>query len=474
MTTLSRRSFVFTAASAAAAGTLTRSVYGYPAAEQVRVGLIGIAGRGDNNLVEVEPAGGKIVALCDVDQSRTAKARKQFPNASFDVDFRKLLDRKDIDAVLISTPDHTHFPAAALALDSGRHVYCEKPLTHTVEEARILQNLAAKKNRVTQMGTQIHAGNNYRRVVEQIQGGAIGAVKEAHVWCAKSWGGKGVTTKTGEKVPETLDYDLWVGGAPMREYSSSFVPFNWRRYWNFGAGTLGDMGCHFIDLTFWALKLKYPTQVSAEGTPVHADTAADDLTARWEFPAREGMSPVTLYWHDGGRKPKVEGLKPWDNGVLFIGEKGMLQADYGQHVFINASESARSGAKISPIANSIGHYKEWIEAMKGNGKTSCSFDYSGPLTESVLLGVAAYRAGKSFKWDAANLKASEEAVQALLSKNYRAPWDKEVAGFKSLAVPSTQANEILPGVTQRINTTTNNNSTNKPRRRRILNLLRKI
>ncbi len=438
MSTLSRRSFVFSAATAAAAGSFSRSVYGYPAAEQVRIGLIGVAGRGENNLVEIEPSGGKLVALCDVELGRAAKSRKQFPKATFDVDFRKLLDRKDIDAVLIATPDHTHFPAAALALDSGRHVYCEKPLTHTVEEARILQNLAAKKKAVTQMGTQIHAEPNYRRVVEQIQAGAIGAVKEAHVWCAKSCGGKGVTTKTGEKVPETLDYDLWVGPSAQREYSSSIVPFNWRRYWNFGAGTLGDMGCHYIDLTFWALKLKYPTKVSAEGTPVDADTAADDLTARWEFPERGNMGPVTLYWHDGGRKPKVEGLLPWDNGVLFIGEKGMLQADYGRHSFINCPESARSSIKIDPIANSIGHHREWIEAMKGNGKTLCSFDYSGPLTETVLLGVAAYRSGKSFAWDAANLKPSESEVSAFISKKYRAPWDKELAGFKNLSVASAQ------------------------------------
>lgn len=445
MKSLSRRSFVMGLAAATAASIVGRRVYGFPAAEQVRVGLIGFAGRGENNMVEVEPAGGTIVALCDVDQRRTANGRKKYPKASFDVDFRKLLDRKDIDAVLISTPDHTHFPAAALALDSGRHVYCEKPLTHTVEEARILQNLAAKKKAVTQMGTQIHAGDNYRRVVEWIQSGAFGQIKEAHVWCAKSWGGKGVETKTGETPPPALDYELWQGPAPSKPYSSSWVPFHWRRYWNYGAGTLGDMGCHFIDLAFWALKLKYPTKVYAEGTPVHPDTAADELTARWDFAARGDMGPVTLSWYDGGRKPKLlEGKSGWDNGVLFVGEKGMLLADYGRKELFKTEGELAKGPKKVEIPNSIGHYKEWIEAIKGNGKTLCSFDYSGPLTEAVLLGVAAYRSGKEFSWDAAQLKPSESAASEFISKTYRSPWDKELAGFKGLAVPTSPAAAVEP------------------------------
>ena len=431
---LNRRTFLL---GAAAAVPLVRATYGYPAAEQVRLGVIGVAGRGGNNLAELEPAGGTVVALCDVDTGRCGQAQKQFPNATLDQDFRKLLDRKNIDGVVISTPDHTHFPAAALGLDSDRHVYCEKPLAHTVEETRILRNLARMKKRVTQMGTQIHATSNYRRVAELIKAGAIGDVKEAHVWCAKSWGGKDVTTKTGEKPPATLDYDLWIGPSREVPYSSSWVPFNWRRYWNFGAGTLGDMGCHFIDLTFWSLDLDFPNKVSAEGTPVNPETAADELTANWHFPAKGKRGPVKLAWYDGGRKPAVKGALPWDNGVLFVGSKGMLQADYGRRVFLpegtDLAESAKS-LKIDPIADSIGHHKEFVEAIKGNGKTLCNFDYSGPLTETVLLGVAAYRAGKEFVWNAPTLTASEPAVQAFISKQYRAPWDKILAGFKNAAI----------------------------------------
>ncbi|RLS40218.1 MAG: gfo/Idh/MocA family oxidoreductase [Planctomycetota bacterium] len=424
-----RRSFVISSAAAGAALLGARRPVSAALADKVRVGVIGIGGRGMGSLVEIEPSGGSIVALCDVDERRGAEARSKWPTVSFEKDFRKLLDRKDIDALLVATPDHTHFPAAALGLDAGKHVYCEKPLTHTVEEARILRNLAAAKGLQTQMGTQIHSGDNYRRVVEIIQSGLLGDIKDAHVWCSKSWGGNG-RQPAAEVVPEGLDYDLWLGAIQPVPYSKEYVPFNWRKYWAFGGGTLADMGCHFIDLVYWSLNLDLPTRVAAEGTPVSEFTAATELTAHWDFAARDGRKPVKLHWYDGGRKPPVEGMLKWDNGVLFVGEKGMLQADYGRYAFLPQDKFAGVKLPEPSIARSKGHWKEWLLAIKGEGKPLCSFDYSAQLTETVLLGTVAYRAGTAFNWDARNFQASEPAAQALIAKTYREGWSEKLSGFK--------------------------------------------
>ncbi len=426
---LNRRSFVISSAAATAGLMAARLPAKAALADKVRVGVIGIGGRGLNNLVEIEPSGGIVAALCDVDDTRAAEARKKWPNVPFERDFRKLLDRKDLDAILVATPDHTHFPAAVMAMDAGKHVYCEKPLTHTVEEARILRNMAAAKKLQTQMGTQIHSGDNYRRVVEIIRAGVIGPVKEVHVWCAKSWGGNG-QQPVGEKVPEGLDYELWLGPIQPVPYSKEYVPFNWRKYWAFGGGTLADMGCHFIDLAFWALNLDLPTRVAAEGTPVSPYTAATELTAHWDFAARGDRPAVKVHWYDGGRKPAVDGMLKWDNGVLFVGEKGMVQADYGRYSFLPKEKFEDVKLPEQTIAKSIGHWKEWLMAIQGEGKPLCSFDYSARLTEMVLLGTVAYRAGKAFDWDANNFQASDPAAQAYLTKTYREGWSEKLSGYK--------------------------------------------
>lgn len=427
---LNRRSFVLASAAGATAISLSRAA---DANSRVRVGVIGVAGRGASNLAGISSAGARVAALCDVDEARAGQARKQFPEARFSQDFRTILDRKDIDAVVVSTPDHTHFPAAALALDAGLHVYCEKPLAHTVTEARILNNLAKAKKRVTQMGTQVHSENNYRRVVELIRAGAIGAVKEAHVWCAKSWGGTGSRPMETPEIPKGLDYDLWIGPAPMRPYHKAHHAFEWRRWWDFGTGTLGDMGCHYLDLAFWALNLDHPNHVSATGNPVNEEMAATELTATWKFPKRGDRAPVNLSWYDGGRKPKVEGLLPWGDGVLFVGEKGMLQSNYGQHAFIGIkAEEAKKGLRIEPIAPSPGHYVEFVKGIQGEGKPLCSFDYSGLLSEMVLLGVVAYRAGAPFNWDGKGFRADNPKAAALLTKKYREPWGSSLSKFMNM------------------------------------------
>jgi len=429
---LNRRSFVISSATSAAALTVPGLAWSGNSS-QVRVAVVGVAGRGASNLAGIAAAGAKVAYLCDVDEPRAAAARKQFPDAKFTKDFRTILDSKDVDAFVISTPDHTHFPAAALAMDAGMHVYCEKPLAHTVAESRILNNLARSKKRVTQMGTQVHSENNYRRVVELIRAGAIGQVKEAHVWCAKSWGGDGKRPTDTPSIPEGLDYDLWVGPGAMRPYNKAHLPFEWRRWWDFGTGTLGDMGCHYLDLAFWALNLDHPIHVSATGSPVNDEMAAKELTATWKFDKRGNRNPVDLTWYDGGRKPDIKGILPWGDGVLFVGEKGMLQSNYGQHAFIGLNaEDAKKGLKIDPIAASPGHYVEFIKGIQGEGKPMCSFDYSGLLSEMVILGVVAYRAGVPFNWNGKAFLADQPKATALLTKKYRAPWDKELAKFMNM------------------------------------------
>jgi predicted dehydrogenase len=427
---LTRRRFLQTTAAIGAAGSWTGLLPAgekKPAAnERLHVGVIGVAGQGGSDMNQVAQAGAAIVALCDVDEKRAGAARERFPEASFYTDFRRLIDQKGLDAVVVGTPDHTHAVATMAALKAGLHVYCEKPLTHTVVEARLVAETAANHKRVTQMGTQIHGGDNYRRVVELIQGGAIGPVTEVHVWCAKVHAG-GDRPKDTPPVPEGLHYDLWLGPAPYRPYHPSFIPFHWRGWWDFGGGTLADMACHYMDLPFWALKLRHPTTVAAEGSsPVHPDSAAKWLMVHYEFPARGLLPPVKLTWYDGGKRPKLfaEGKLPkWGDGVLFVGEKGMLLADYNKRQLLPERDFAGFTPPQPTIPNSIGHYREWVEACKTGGPTTCNFDYSGALTEAVLLGNVAYRLGKPLTWDAKQLRATNEPeAEKFLRTEYRKPW----------------------------------------------------
>ncbi len=412
--------------------------------DKLHVGVIGIAGRGAPDLDEVYNSGGEeIVALCDVIEGPTgaglennprlrergeqvAKTRERFPQAKFHADFRRLLEQPGLDAAVIATPDHTHAVATMAALKAGLHVYCEKPLTHTVSEARLVAETAAKHKRVTQMGTQIHAGGNYRRVVELIQSGAIGQVKEVHVWCQKVYPG-GDRPKDKPPVPAGFHWDLWLGPAPDRPYHPVYLPFDWRGWWDFGGGTLADMACHYTDLPFWALKLRHPISVHAEGSPVpaRAEGAAQWLIVHYEFPARDDLPPVKLTWYDGGKRPKYfqdEKLPSWGDGVLFVGEKGMLLADYSNHKLLPEKDYVGFQPPKPFIKDSIGHHKEWVEACKTGGATTCNFDYAGALTETVLLGNVSYRIGKGFSWDAKKLHASEPEAERFIQHQYRKGW----------------------------------------------------
>lgn len=429
-----RRRFLHTGALALAAPLAGAQEKKPGANERLHVAVIGVTGQGGGDMNQVAAAGAEIVALCDVDENRAAGARKRFPKATFVTDYRRLFDQKGIDAVLVGTPDHSHAPATVRALSAGLHVFCEKPLTHTVHEARVVAELAAKHKRVTQMGTQIHAGTNYRRVVELIQTGAIGPVKEVHVWCGKSWGG-GDRPKATEPVPAGLNWDLWLGPAPARPFhhgadkkgQGTYHPFNWRRWWDFGGGTLNDMACHHMDLPFWALKLRHPTTVAAEGPKAHPETAAPWLIVTYEYPARGEMPPVKLTWYDGGKRPRhFEELKlpKWGDGSLFVGEKGMLLADYSKHVLLPEAKF-KDFARPKPfILDSVGHYKEWVEACKTGGPTTCHFDYAGALTEAALLGNVSHRLGRPLTWDAAKLRAvNEPEAERFIRKEYRKGWE---------------------------------------------------
>jgi predicted dehydrogenase len=421
---MTRRTFLQQSAlTAVGAPALVRANSTRSANEKLGIGVIGVGGRGKANLLGVR--GERIVALCDVDESQAVEPRKWLPKAKFCTDFRHLFDRKDIDAVVISTPDHTHAPAAMMALKAGKHVYCEKPLTHSVYEIRKLMEQATRTRCVTQMGIQNHACATYRRVVELIQAGAIGDVAEVHVWHRGGYA-PGDRPKDTPPVPEQLHYDEWLGPAPYRPYHPTYLPGKWRGWWDFGGGLLGDFGCHLMDLAHSALGLRHVSRVRAEGPDVHPESTPAWLTVRYEYPARADKPPVKLTWCNGrapqGVAPK-EVFSDWKMGILFIGKKGRMAADYTRHVRLPPGESSGSEPLRTFPADPVAHYRKWIEACKTGRTTTCGFDYAGPLTETVLLGNVAYRAGRPIEWDTENLKITNEPeAMKFIRREYRKGW----------------------------------------------------
>jgi predicted dehydrogenase len=393
--------------------------------DKLNLGIIGVAGRGGENLQGV--AGEHIVALCDVDANRLRAAASRHPKAKTYDDFRRLLEQPDIDAVVVSTPDHTHAVCTVAALKSGRHVYCEKPLARTVSECRIVTDLARKMKRVTQLGTQIHAGGNYRRVVELVQSGAVGKVAEVHVWVASSYGGKDRPVDT-PPVPAGLNYDLWLGPVESRPYHPDWVPFAWRNWWHFGGGSLADFGCHFMDLPHWALGLSHPEKVEViDGPPVHPESTPPWLIVRYTHPARADRPPVRLTWYHGGKYPAAllapEQYQNWKSGVLFVGEKGMILANYSNRELLPEKDFKDFVPPKPFIKDSIGHHEEWIQAIKTGGTPTCHFDYSGPLAETALLGNVAYRAGRTLEWDWKRLRAKNcREAERFIQHQYRKGW----------------------------------------------------
>ena len=446
MSNLSRRQFLSTAAALTATATVAPRLRAAAANDALNVAFIGVGGRGGRNLATIAAdAGVRVAALCDVDGRHLEKASEQYPKARTYVDFRKLYDdAKDIDAVVVSTTEHTHAYATLPALQMGKHVYCEKPLTHNVHEARVITRAAADAGVATQMGTQIHGQSNYRRVVELIQSGAIGPVSEVHVWVSRAWGLQSkkeaeqnkdpvfVVGRPDEAMPPPphLDWDLWIGPAPYRPFHEVYFPGpKWYRWWDFGNGTMSDLGSHWNDLAYWALQLDAPKTIEAIGPPAHPEIAPASMTAIYEYDARGELPACRHTWYQGTHKPQIwtdGGIPQWNNGVLFIGEKGMLLSDYGKHVLLPEDKFSDFQPPEPFIPDSPGQHEEWIVACRTGSATGSPFSYSGPLTEANHLGNVAFRAGEKIHWDSQNMRITNvTAANQFISRQPRQGWSLE-------------------------------------------------
>lgn len=444
---VSRRSFLFRSSAVAAALTVVpRHVLGANGNptpnSKLNLAFVGAGGRATEDLEELKSE--NVVAFCDVDWARAAGTFARFPKAAKYRDFRVMLEKqKDIDAVVVAIPDHVHAVASMGAIKLGKHVYCEKPLTRTVSEARAVAKAARAAKVATQMGNQGMAFEGNRLINEWLSDGAIGAVREVHVWSDRPthrgkmplWWAQGIERpKETPAAPPTLDWDLWLGPAPWRPYHPAYVPFSWRGWWDFGSGGLGDMGIHNLAPVFSALKLGAPEKVHASSTPVFKETVPLAATVHYQFPARGDLPPVKLHWYDGGLLPERpdeldEGreLDPED-GIIFVGDKGkMLVTGWGGERPRLLPESRNKEYKRPPktLPRSIGHHKEWIEACKTGSPTRSSFDFAGPLTEAVLLGSVCVRlGGEELVWDSDNLKVKNvPEANELLHYKYQPGWE---------------------------------------------------
>lgn len=416
-----------------------------PPSGKLNIAGVGVGGMGGGNLKAMEKTE-NIVALCDVDSKKAAHTFQRYPQAKTFKDYRVMLEKMDkqIDAVVVATPDHTHACVAMEAMRRGKHVYVQKPLTRTVHEARTLTEAARKYGVVTQMGNQGHSGEGIRLVYEWIEDGAIGDVHEVHAFTSRPVWPQGLPTpKEGMPVPEGLDWDLFLGPAPYRPYHRVYHPWDWRAWWDFGTGALGDMACHILDPVFWALKLKYPTSV--EGTYArmcpekwkpqkYEDSFPPASIVRYTFPAREGMPEVKLSWFDGGLMPPRPAaledsrrMGDSDGGVVFYGDKGTLMCGcYGKSPqllpYPVMKAYKKPPKKLKRIETS--HEMNWVECCKSGKKASSHFDYAGPFTETVVMGNLAIRfPNKKLLWDGANMRVTNlEAANALVNPPYRDGW----------------------------------------------------
>ena len=442
-----RRSLLKTSGQAAIGLTILQSgsARTYAANEKLNLASVGAGGQagGDIHALSSE----NFVALCDVDWNRAASTFRKHPKAKKYRDYRVMLSErsKEIDAVVVATPDHHHFHASMTALLHGKPVYCEKPLTHTVEQARRLTLAARKAGVPTQMGNQRQAAEYTRLVQEFVMDGAIGQIREAHSWTDRPSRGlfgeywpQGVGRPFDKPpIPGHLNWDLWLGPAPVRPYHPAYLPFKWRGWWDFGTGALGDIACHFFDPIFRALRLGAPASVEASSTRVNEETYPVGSMITYEFPAREAMAPVKLIWYDGGLRPPRPELVPdgavmGTNGILLIGDEGVLLSgwDDGWHLYPE-KRAKNYGAPPKKLSRSPGHHQEWINACKGGAKPGSNFDWAGPMTEAVLLGTVALRAQlredltqRKLEWDSKQMRfTNHEKANAFLKRKYRKGWE---------------------------------------------------
>lgn len=442
---ITRRQFLRSTAQATAAFTILRagSARTYAANEKLNIAAIGAAGQAASDIDQLKSQ--NIVALCDVDWRHAAGTFKAFPTAKQFKDYRKMLNsiHGEIDAVIVATPDHHHAFASMAAIRLGKHVYCEKPLTHSVGEARDVTKAARAAKVATQMGNQGQASEETRRLQEFLLDDAIGSVREAHIWTDRPSRGlfneywpQGVTQPTDRPaVPDTLDWDLWLGPAPARPYHPAYLPFKWRGWWDFGTGALGDIGCHSFDPVFRALKLGAPVSVEASSTRANEDTYPLGSMITYQFPARGNLPALKLVWYDGGlRPPRPEPLRDGDlmgdNGHLLIGERGVLATDMRKWRLYPEKLAREYGEPPKKLSRSPGHHQEWITACKGGAAAGSNFDWAGPLTETVLLGNVALRVNLREKltrvkllWDSEKFSFPNlPAADAALRREYRSGW----------------------------------------------------
>jgi hypothetical protein len=449
----SRRQFIRTGAIGAAAVSFPFIGRVLGANDKINVGCIGVAGKGDSDTDDTARCGGNLVALCDVDERHLNAKAQKFPQAKLYRDFRKMLEEmgKSIDAVTVSIPDHCHALASAMAMTMGKHVYCQKPLTQTIFEARQLRDLAAKNKVATQMGNQGSAQSSLRRAVELIQGGLIGQARELHVWTNRPIWPQGLDRPEGQDtVPDYLNWDSWIGPAPMRPFKNGvYHDFVWRGWHDFGTGALGDMACHMVNMPFRALKMGYPNVVECEETStLHSETFPKTSRIRFEFPQREGLPPLKFWWYDGNPDDKsTPALRPPpeltgevveiydklpEGGILVIGDKGrffsataaasksvvMLQ---GEKTYSATDNHKAAKAVPESIPRSPGHNEEWFHMMRDGTPAYSNFAIASKLTEIILLGCVSMRVGvgKKMNWDGKHMKSHNcpEAAQYLKREN---------------------------------------------------------
>lgn len=435
--TVSRRSFLSGVLGAAAFTVVSPHVVGAngktPPSEKLNIAGVGVGGRGRADVGGCDSE--NIVALCDVDKKRAAGTFKKYPKAKQYSDFRRMLDKEgdNIDAVVVATPDHTHAVVGAAAMKSGKDVYIEKPLTHSLWEARQLGEIAEKTGAVTQMGNQGHSKDSVRKCREWVETGVIGTVREVHCWTNRPIWPQGEVKSPKNSVPDTLDWDLWLGPAKKRPYSPAYLPFDWRGWQDFGTGAFGDMGCHIMDMPFYALQLGHPVRAEAISSKLYDATYPESTVVRYEFPARDGKPGVNFSWYSGGLKPPIPDSAPSQaklggNGVILIGDKGALvSGNYGSDARIYPLSKMRSvndtPKKYSRVRTS--HHKSWINACKKGepDKPASNFSYSVPLTETVLLGTVAILAQRPLEWDAKNLKVTNvPEANRFVRDDYRKGW----------------------------------------------------